>query len=157
MQVAAAAIAIARNNMRVIEVAKTLVLNPAGDLLLLTRSQTDPQRPGEPDYPGGWPEPGESPAEGAARELHEEAGITVQVDELKLLYAGTTAYQDRDMSVNRFLFAVRIDNEQMAMVRLSDEHDAFQWLNPRNALEVFPHPFWGEGLRYVLEYKLLDI
>lgn len=37
--------------------------------------------------PGGKPEPGESPAEAAVREVREEIGIDVAVDDLRLLGA----------------------------------------------------------------------
>jgi len=36
--------------------------------------------------PGGWLEPGESPAEGAARELWEETGIEVRPEHLRQVY-----------------------------------------------------------------------
>ena len=40
-------------------VAKTLVFNERGELLLIRRSTTDSHRPGEPDLPGGQVEAGE--------------------------------------------------------------------------------------------------
>jgi ADP-ribose pyrophosphatase YjhB (NUDIX family) len=36
--------------------------------------------------PGGWADPGESPSEAIAREVHEEAGYNVTVDRLLALY-----------------------------------------------------------------------
>ena len=41
---------------------------------------------GEWSLPGGWADPGESPSEAIAREVHEEAGYRVTVDRLLALY-----------------------------------------------------------------------
>lgn len=141
--------------MRIITVAKTIVMNPDGQILLLRRSVTDPDRPGEQDYPGGWPESVESPEQGAVREAMEEAGLGIDRDNLRLIYTGTTAYPDSNKSVNRFLFFTKLDSQQE--IALSHEHDAYQWVQPQEALKLFPHPFWGEGLNYALEHKLLEI
>ncbi len=151
----AAALASAKNSMRIITVAKTIVMNPDGQILLLRRSATDADRPGEQDYPGGWPESGETPEQGAVREALEEAGLSLDTSKLLLIFTGTTAYPDTNKSVNRFLFFTKLDSQQDVV--LSHEHDAYQWVKPEEALKLFPHPFWGEGLKYALKHKLLDI
>ena len=53
-----------------------------GDTVLLVQGSDD----GEWSLPGGWADPGESPSEAIAREVHEEAGYTVNVDRLLALY-----------------------------------------------------------------------
>ena len=136
-------------------VAKSVVLNPAGEVLLLRRSMTDPRRPGEWDFPGGGVEDGESHAEGAARELEEEAGIRVLPTNLRLLYTKTQVYESENQSINRSLFAVRVGEAAAHDVQLSFEHDLAKWLPVDEALEAFPHPFYGAGLRYALEHNLL--
>jgi 8-oxo-dGTP pyrophosphatase MutT (NUDIX family) len=47
--------------------------------------------------PGGWLEPGEDPAQGAARELWEETGILVAPEHLEPIYrqAGCTTFTPR--------------------------------------------------------------
>lgn len=61
--------------------ARALPINPAGRVLLL--NGFDPHRPDEPFWftIGGAAEEGETLQEAAVRELHEEAGILVSVEE----------------------------------------------------------------------------
>jgi 8-oxo-dGTP pyrophosphatase MutT (NUDIX family) len=61
---------------------RVLLVDRAGRSLLLHGG--DPARPGERWWftPGGGLEPGETPAEGAARELLEETGLRVEAAEL---------------------------------------------------------------------------
>ena len=74
-------------------------------------------------------EAGERPAEAAARELHEECGLVAE-----RIYS---------ITVNPF-YLVQTDSVELAVVfaaivapeadlRLSDEHDAAEWLNPEQA------------------------
>jgi len=132
--------------------AKTVVLNPKNEVLLLRRSRSDPQRPGDWDFPGGNVEPGESYAVAAQREIFEETGIEVSLDDLHLVYTGTMAYADKDLSVNRLLFAVRIEDQP---VRLSIEHDFYKWVDIDTALAEFQHPLYNPGLKYARENDLL--
>jgi len=133
-------------------VAKTVVLNGDGEVLLLRRSRTDDRRPGEWDFPGGGIEPGEDLAAGAAREITEESGLTIEPSQLKLLYAATDLYERYDESVSRLLFAGRIDTGD---VQLSFEHDEYKWVEIDTALAEFPHPFYGAGLKYARDHQLL--
>lgn len=52
------------------------------DTVLLVQGSDD----GRWSLPGGWADPGESPSQAIAREVHEEAGYTVTVDRLLALY-----------------------------------------------------------------------
>jgi len=132
-------------------VAKTVVLNDRDEVLLLRRSATDTRRPGEWDFPGGGIEPGEDLAEGAAREIAEESGLTIEPTQLKLIYAATELFPGRE-SVTRLLFASRIETGD---VQLSFEHDEFRWVDIETALTEFPHPFYGAGLKYARDNELL--
>jgi 8-oxo-dGTP pyrophosphatase MutT (NUDIX family) len=72
------------------ESGQTIVLDPAGRALLFRI--VDPHYPSPPLWitPGGGMEPGESPAQTAARELWEETGLEVKPDELGLPVAVTS-------------------------------------------------------------------
>jgi len=52
------------------------------DTVLLVQGTDD----GEWSLPGGWADPGESPSEAIAREVHEETGYRVTVNRLLALY-----------------------------------------------------------------------
>jgi len=141
--------------MRTRNIGKVAVFDPAGNVLLLRRSKTDPRRPGEWDFPGGAIEPGEDAAEGVCRELHEEANITAAPGELALIYTATEFYAAKQESNNRLLYFLRISNQAVASIALSDEHDEFVWVPVAQALQDFPHPFYGAGLQYALDHDLL--
>lgn len=134
--------------------AKVLTIRPDGELLVLRRSADDERRPGEWDFPGGGVEAGESPNQGAARELMEEAGIEVDPQDLTLVYAETSYYEPAKHSNTRVLFLVHVSEAQAAKITLSHEHDAFKWQPPEVALREHPHPVYRAGLAYVLAHNL---
>jgi 8-oxo-dGTP pyrophosphatase MutT (NUDIX family) len=102
--------------------------------------------------PGSWEtvhgriEPGERPAAAAARELHEETGLTAA-----RLYSITVNpfYLNASDSVQlAVVFAGFVDG---AAVRLSNEHDAFEWLTVARAARRFTWPREGEALAHILK------
>lgn len=133
-------------------IAKAVILNDNGEVLLLKRSQTDDSRPGDWDFPGGGIEDGEEITSGIAREIDEEANIVVEPKEVRLLYAATQFYEDSNESVTRLLFLAKTASSQ---VKLSFEHEEYRWVSPERALELFPHPFYGKGLAYARDHDLL--
>jgi len=62
-----------------------------GDRLLWVQRKLQPQR-GKWAIPGGFLEQGETLAEGAARELQEEAGISLPTDSLQLYMTGSITF-----------------------------------------------------------------
>lgn len=136
--------------MKAKTIAKTILLNDKNHVLLLRRSATDTRRPGEWDFPGGGIETGEDITAGVAREIGEEAGLSIATADLRLLYAATEAYETE--SVTRLLFLAKAQN---LPVRLSFEHDLYKWVDVETALKEFPHPFYGAGLAYARDHNLL--
>lgn len=134
-------------------VAKAVLLNGEGRVLLLRRSATDTRRPGQWDFPGGGVEPGEGLTAGVVRELQEEIGLPVPQSELVLAYAATEPWQPTNDSVTRLLFVSHIDGN--TEITLSFEHDSFKWVDVDTALADFPHPFYAAGLQYAAEHGLL--
>ncbi|MEH6582733.1 MAG: NUDIX domain-containing protein [Halioglobus sp.] len=61
------------------------------DRLLWVQRELEPQR-GLWSIPGGFLENGETLAEGAARELHEEAGVLIPASQLQLYMTGTITF-----------------------------------------------------------------
>lgn len=120
--------------MKIIRSAKIVVLDADGKALLLHRSGTHPDQPHRADLPGGTIEANETIEAGAVRELKEEAGLEVEVDSLKLLYALT---HDRlpGVSMNCLLYGVRID-QSSPEISLSWEHESFQWVELEDLVGV---------------------
>ena len=140
--------------MKVKDIAKSVVLSSDGSVLLLRRSKTDTRRPGEWDFPGGGFDEGEGAVQAAARELEEEAGISVDPSEVKIVYVGTELHDDA--SVNRYLGFITVGDSQSIAIKLSFEHDEYKWVSLDQALIDFPHPFYGTGLAYALEHGLIS-
>lgn len=133
-------------------IAKTIVYNADGWVLLLRRSMTDDKRPGEWDFPGGEIEAGEDFTFGAIREVKEEAGLAIHFDDMRLVHAETTIYDD--LHAIRLVYAVQLENPE---VTLSFEHDNHQWVPQDKVLEEFPHPVYGKAFEAIGKYQLMNI
>jgi 8-oxo-dGTP diphosphatase len=140
--------------MNIVNVAKAAVFNPDGQILLLRRSRTDTRRPLDWDFPGGAIEPGEDFMDGMIREIAEETGMKIEKASLKLVYTGAAPYEPGHESVNRMLFITELPTNQE--VKLSYEHDLYQWTDIESALQLFKHRFYNPALRYALEHSLLQ-
>ncbi len=140
--------------MKIQNVAKTIVRDTAGHVLLLRRSAADNIRAGEWDFPGGGVEAGEDIAVGAVREVMEEVGLDFQPGDLRLIYAATKSSSAGDASVNRFVYTAVMSSDQT--VKLSHEHSAYQWFTIDDALREFSHPVYTEALRYARDNNLLN-
>jgi hypothetical protein len=87
--------------------------------------------------------------------LQEEAGLSIQASDLRLVYAATEPWEPSDESITRLLFVTHLPDQ--ATVTLSFEHDDSKWADVATALADFPHPFYSVGLKYAQEHGLLAI
>jgi 8-oxo-dGTP diphosphatase len=115
-------------SVKVVLVAKTLVFNEKGEVLVLLRSQDDDRRPSTWDLPGGSVEQDEDPNEAAAREIKEEAGI--DITDLLILSINST---NSDGYKVTFIFKARADKDE---ITLSHEHDEWKWVSPAELIET---------------------
>ena len=136
--------------MLIINVAKSLIFNPEGKVLLLVRSNTDSHKPGRLDLPGGGVDLNEDFADAASREVYEESGIQIPPSQYSLMHAGTNQDHEGE-SVNRLFF---IAHSRTSDVRLSNEHSSYEWLTLDEAIKRFDHPFYGPAMRFVRDNKL---
>lgn len=117
-------------------VAKTIVFNDSGELLVLRRSMTDIHRPGGFDFPGGKVEDGESIFAGAIRELKEESSLQLVEKDLQLVFAtskaGYNADAKTDINIVWLGFVAKLPAGQS--VQLSHEHHDFGWRSLEQAL-----------------------
>lgn len=131
--------------------AKAAVVRADGKVLVIRRSKDDADSPGRLDLPGGGIESGESYAQAVAREISEEAGITVAADDLVLSYA-FTRYDEAFRSARiRLLYTVAVIDP---VVQLSHEHDEYWWHTPQELVELFAEISWGEAIRSLYAHEL---
>lgn len=104
-------------------VAKVLIIDGHGQYLMFWRGN-HPRLPNDPDLPGGTIEEGESPEVAAVREVDEEAGITIALGDIELLYYGMD-YSVHGVGYSLYLMRVSTRPE----VVISWEHDSYEWLS----------------------------
>jgi 8-oxo-dGTP diphosphatase len=140
--------------MQTVPIAKALVLDADGNMLMLRRSSIHPTLALHRDLPGGLIDPGEEPGQAVIREIKEETGLTVNFDEVRLTYTGTEAHGDE--SRVRLLYIVHLKSVKPE-VQISWEHDQAEWL-PLDELEMIEddfRTFYHEALEYVRKHKLV--
>ncbi len=131
--------------------AKCIVFNGDGNVLLLRRSGTDEARAGEWDFPGGGVELHEDVLAAVSREIAEETNLEVNSRDIYLTYTDTRLQYD--LNNIRLVYYCRIQAQE---IRLSFEHSEYIWVTPAEALQKFPHPVYGEGLRRGLTLGLFN-
>ena len=102
-------------------VVKALVHNGEGHVLIIRRSAGSLRFAGTWDLPGGKVDPGEPFEAALLREAKEETGLAIALEDV----AGATGF-----SAPSFRAAVLVMEAKALSqdVRLSDEHDAHEWV-----------------------------
>jgi 8-oxo-dGTP pyrophosphatase MutT (NUDIX family) len=134
--------------------AKAIVRRSDGSFLTLRSSKWEerPDRSQKPDLPGGMVEAGESPLMGVSREVSEEVGIQVPDDDFTLVYTATEFYDDTQTSVIKHVFLADVEDVE---VKLSWEHEAYEWLTAEEFRTIEWRPFYSEALDYLFTHGLL--
>lgn len=123
-------------------VVKAIILNrDLRKLLLIQRSATDASGAGTWEGVGGSIEPGESPEEAILREIREEVGIEDIAIE-RLAYT-SLCHGDEPMLIIAYLCST-----QSQAVRLSDEHQAWRWVDKQTCRELLPEAIWQDFERH---------
>jgi lipoyl(octanoyl) transferase len=105
-----------------------------GKVLLMQRT---PARGGFWQILTGRIEPGENPLGTTAREIYEETGYSPELREIRQLnYAHSFALGDRipPYLIHETAFTVSVSGDP----RLSEEHVAWQWATPEEAMQLLP-------------------
>lgn len=109
---------------------KAVIVDDARRCLLLRRSAANRNFIGAWEWPGGKVDPGEDFATAVRRETREESGLEVELTGL----AGATSFDMPQGAIIVLCLETRLVSGQ---VRLSHEHDAFDWV-PLAALPRYP-------------------
>jgi 8-oxo-dGTP diphosphatase len=140
--------------MQTVVIVKALLLDSAGNMLVLRRSSTHPTLAHFPDLPGGIVEPGEELGTALTREIREETGLEIPAGALRPLYAGTEAHGNA--SRVRILYVGRLEGEK-PQATISWEHESAEWL-PLSEIETIEqahHSFYKDALHAIRTNDLL--
>ena len=103
--------------------AKVLIIDEQDQYLVMIRDN-HPRFGNDPDLPGGTIEVGESSGTAAVREVYEEAGISISIDDIELLYEGIE-YSAHGIEYSLYLTRITPRPEVM----LSWEHSSYKWVS----------------------------
>lgn len=104
-----------------------------GELLFL-KTHSSKLEGGRWSAPGGKLEKGESPEEGALRELFEETGIRASPPQL--LYLGQFYARSPHADFVVHLFKIFLNKKPLTIELSPSEHVAFIWTSPTEALKL---------------------
>lgn len=109
--------------------AKAVIINEHGKVLLLREASTyeEGTHLGRYQIPGGRLNPGESYEDGLRREAKEETGLAVEP--LYPIFVGE--WRPTIKGVPTQIIAIfTVCKARSSDIKLSEEHDAFEWVNP---------------------------
>lgn len=103
-------------------VAKALIRDNQGNILVLYRSDTHPRLAHDLDLPGGEIEYGENMEVGTAREILEETGLDIPVNGEDLRYSWRAFWGQK-------YHVYEVTLETTPKVEISWEHESFDWVS----------------------------
>ena len=113
------------------------VVECKGELLILQRLPTS-SHSNQWGMPAGKLDAGETPEQAMVREIHEEAGLEVGINQLSLLKKLYMRIPRYDLVV--YLYRVTFDQKPVA--KISPEHQSFRWATPQETLKLdYMHDF----------------
>ena len=131
--------------MKPIKFSNVFLVNAQDEILVLRRTVEHATKPLALDLPGGGLEPGESFEQAAVREVKEETGIDIRLDDLELIRRKEHNLPER--SIEGAIYVVRIKALEIP-IKLSNEHDEYYWIKP-STLKNLP-AFHQESLNFAL-------
>jgi 8-oxo-dGTP diphosphatase len=100
---------------------KVVIRDAQGRLLVLQRSHQSKGNPGKWEFPGGKIDPGETFDAALLREVSEETGLTITLERV----VGCAQSDLPGKTIVYLFFEARLEAGE---VRVSEEHDAFAWV-----------------------------
>lgn len=124
---------------------KAIVLNDAGQCLLLRRSAANRSFVGCWEWPGGKADVGEAFVATLLREVREETGLDVKITG----FAGATTFEIPEAHVVLLCMEARVSGGK---IRVSEEHDAWEWVTlSKMGARDLPEPLRGFMLTFAAQ------
>lgn len=117
-----------------------LIMNSRDELLVITR-KNDPAK-GTLDLPGGFYDLGETAAQGLAREVKEETGLTVVSSRLLFSYSNTYLYSGFTVHTLDFFFLCRV--KDFTALSAHDDAASYEWVAVK---DLCPERFGLDSIR----------
>ena len=138
------------NDKMILDVAaKALIVNQKGEVLILRESSVHDTNTqvGLYQLPGGRLDKGESFFDALRREVMEEVGL--EIEPIRPLYVGEWSPVMKGVT-HQIVAIFILCKTKTTKVRLSDEHDAFKWIDPKDHKKYkFADPDWDVIDTYV--------
>jgi 8-oxo-dGTP diphosphatase len=125
---------------------KVVISDDDSRCLLIRRSASSRANAGDWEFPGGKIDPGESFDDGLLREVLEETGLVISLERV----AGCAESELPERKVAYLILEGRVLGGQL---RLSDEHDAFDWVPVAELSRIALAPQFRE---FAAEYMRKD-
>ncbi len=128
-------------------VTKVLIYDASGHVLVLVRSSTHPKFAHHPDLPGGIVDHGETYLAAAVREVEEESGIHIAVENLTEVY--------RVNAENDFMHIIYVARlkKRPPSIAISWEHETYSWKTEEEVMATpvpsRTDPSYQTALRYL--------
>lgn len=120
---------------KVVIVNRCIVRNDKGEILLIKRSKNDPFNPGLWEVPGGKLEDGEVLAFAMEKEVLDETGLFVKLDNLAV-FADTALGRVREYKGITYVTLTGVGMLIGGKVKLSKEHTDYKWASLSQAFDM---------------------
>ncbi|QSF46668.1 NUDIX hydrolase [Paenibacillus tianjinensis] len=139
-----------KNNRNIIVAVKGVIINE-GKILLVQRASADAVGGGTWECAGGKIEFGEGLEAALVREIKEETGLTVTVD--NLLYAASFLTDP----ARQVIIITYLCRSAEQVIRLSEEHTDYRWCTKDLLRGLLPPQIFAEFVKYhILELEELE-
>jgi dihydroneopterin triphosphate diphosphatase len=108
------------------------IIEHNGKILLLKYPDNKKDNPGKWGSSAGKVDLNETSAEAIVREVFEETGLNIDSKKLKFIERTYDRYPKFDFVYDVFKYV--FDSTEKPRIVLSDEHVAYQWITPKDAL-----------------------
>lgn len=136
-------------------IAKVLIVDAQNRGLVLTLGKhlKYPEKSYSPDLPGGVVGADESEQAAVIREVHEECGITLDPQSVRLVCSETTYYEKENKSVTKLFYVTYVD--EAPSVILGWEHSDYRWVSLDELHAIDVRPFFNEAIKYSIQNNLI--
>lgn len=104
------------------------------------------------EFPGGQVELGETPMEGAIREVSEESGINIKINHLVGIFSNTKSYYKGDIFIPTKVMFDFIGEYVSGELTTNDETSEVGWYTIDEAFNMIKTPAYVYRLKKILEY-----